>query len=1006
MSGVRAASLDRGTDGGPAVRFAILGSVAFAVRGEPVALGGRGQVALLAFLLIHAGEAIPRERIVDALWPGSEPGAVTKRLQVAIARLRRTLAAEDRLRGSRLETVTMGYRLRIDEDELDAIAFAAGVAAGRQALHAGDPRRAACTLREALALWRGPALADVAYADFAQSEIARLDELRLTALEGRLEADLQLGRHADVVAELEALVAEHPDRESLTAHLMLALYRSGRQGAALDAYRRTREHLVRELGLEPGPELARLQSKILAHDEELLAAGGADSDPTTPPSVPPVDTLPRATNRLVGRDEDVGRVVARLTRDDVHLLTLVGPGGVGKTRLALAAAQAVAGDFADGARMVPLASVSRPEEVPGAIVQALGIVATPGEPPDRAVARYVAPKHMLLVLDNLEHVLAMAPFVAELLARSPALTVLATSREPLAITGEERYVVAPLGLPPDGDDPARVADAPAVALFTERARAHDAAFSLAESNARAIVEICRGVDGLPLGLELAAARCTVLSPAEIAERLHASLGALAGGPRDAPARQRTLRATVEWSHDLLSDAEQQTFCRFAVFEGGATIEDAEAVTGADLDTLGALVDKSLLGRAEQAGRTRLTMLETIRAYAVDRLAARDDHESVRRRHMREYLTRAEAHGAEQAICGPDRAEHLARLDDDIANLHAALRFALDVADAEAALRLVAALGHYWLMRGRTREAVAWMDEALALRAPPRFDSVRVRVLCMKSWALRWDDPGGQVAAITAAEVLARRVGDPIVLAQALQTHAKQRAIDNDLEACDALADEALALAERAGDRWEIANAHDARAMGAADADELHKRVARAVETLAEVGNLYQLVSLLPSAAYAALCMRADRDAKHYADEALRLVGGSDDERLQMIVDGNRGLALLFCGELDEAERALRDELAASRRLVMPIFALEGLLGLAGVAAARRHDERAATLAGAATNSSGEIQPDMEERAESEFFAEARARIGIDAWDAASARGAAMTIDEAIAYALAAAAARR
>ena len=700
-------------------------------------------------------------------------------------------------------------------------------------------------LREALELWRGPPLAELASAPFAPGEIARLEEQHLAALELRVEADLAAGRHAELVGELQQLTSQHPWRERLHAQLMLALYRSGRQADALEAYRHAREVLVDQLGIEPGAELHDLHEAILAHDPAL------DAPPADWPAGLPGArnrTLPAPPNRTIGREHELAAVGERLRSASVRLLTLTGPGGVGKTRLALEAARAVEADFADGACFVSLAAVQRPEDVPAAIVSALGIILLAGESPSEAAERFLAAKQLLLVADNFEHVLAAAPFIGALLGACPALTVLATSREPLALQAEERHPVPPLSLPELGtrEDTETLAGEDAVTLFVERARAHDPAFDLGDGNAAAVAEICRRVDGLPLAIELAAARCGLLSPAEIAERLEVALGAPGAAARDAPARHHTLRATVDWSYQLLSDGEQACFARFAVFGGGATIEAAEAVTGADLDTLDHLVAKSLLVRRREAHMpTRLQMLETIRAYAAERFAAADDRDAVRERHYHHFLAVAERHGTERLLLGVAGKEHFSRLDQELHNFDAALRWAVGRPDAGPALAMVAALGSYW-HRARPLCGLGRLDRPgvgpAGRRGPSGGAGPRAvgQGLCA---ALARGRVAEAPAILAESEAVARALGDPRLLAYVLNGCSAMWTIVGRSDAADAAADEALRCATAADDEWEIAEAWAKKAGAASNLSELRERVDRAALLLEAVGNVLRLGEL-------------------------------------------------------------------------------------------------------------------------------------------------------------------
>src|SRR5215213_2759372 len=420
------------------MEFAILGPLEVRADGCTVALGGARPRAVFAVLALHANQPVSAERLAVALWGDDVPPSAVKTVQVYIARLRKALGDPDVLL-----TTPAGYRLRVRPGELDAERFERHVADGRDALAAGHAEHAAAQLREALELWRGPPLAELASTPFAPAEIARLEEQHLAAIEVRVDADLAAGRHAELIGELQQLTTQHPWRERLHAQLMLALYRSGRQADALEAYRHAREVFVGQLGIEPGAELHDLHEAILAHEPSIAA-------PTPPPSLPGVRALPAPPNQTIGRAQELVAIGDRLRPGSVRLLTLTGPGGVGKTRLALETARGAEGTFADGARFVSLAAVQRPQEVPAAIVSALGIVVLSGESAEQAVERFLAGKQLLLVVDNCEHVLAAAPFIGSVLASCPGVIVLATSRESLALQAEERHPVPPLPVAGNG----------------------------------------------------------------------------------------------------------------------------------------------------------------------------------------------------------------------------------------------------------------------------------------------------------------------------------------------------------------------------------------------------------------------------------------------------------------------------------------------------------------------------------------------------------------------------
>jgi predicted ATPase/DNA-binding SARP family transcriptional activator len=998
-------------DSSVGLQIELLGPVEARVDGRAVALGGQRPRTLLAVLALMGGRVVTTDRLIDELWGEDPPARARDSLQMHVSRLRKALS-EAGGDGGRLVNQADGYLLDVQPGECDVDRWQQALEQARRARVGGEPQAARERIDEALGVWRGQSLGGVSTNSLLAAERARLEEERLAAIIEGIELDLELGRHGELLGQLDALVIAHPFKERLVELQMLALYRCGRQADALAVFQAARRRFVDELGIEPAQPLRELHENVLTHSAELSSPVDKAAERTVEAQLrPPMPRafserkLPVPPNRTIGREHDVAVVGERLRAGSVRLLTLTGPGGVGKTRLAVEAARAVQADFADGAHFVPLAALHGPEGVPAAIVENLEIVVLSGESADQAAERFLAAKHVLLVLDNLEHLLEAAPYVARLLEACPALTVLATSRALLSLQAEERYALSPLALPEleTPEDLQVLAGTDAIALFCERAQAHDPDFELSDGNAPAVAEICRRVDGLPLAIELAAARCGLLSPTEIAERLDTALGGLGAGARDAPARQQTLRATIDWSHDLLSDAEKQCFARFAVFAGGATVEAAETITGAGLDVLDRLVAKSLLARRQHAlAPTRLGMLETIRAYATDRFAATTEHDAIEERHYLYYLALAQRHGADRALMGVGGKEHLARLDAEGDNLRAALRWAGDRPSTEHAIAMVAALGRYWLMRDRYSDAIHWTDQALGMPGTDTQPALRVRALCIKASCLQWVGRGTEQSAVMAeADAIARTLSDPVILSDARQTRAHCASFAGSSDVGERFADEALDLATGAEDDWAIALAAFAKATQAPTVAELRERVDRAAALLDEVGNVYRLADLLAGvAAYGALCLGSDHDAMEFVGRAVPLVRELDNHFIWMILQGNLGLAALLTGDTVVARDAFREELVLSRELVARPIASEGLSGLAAVAVACGDAERAATLVGAAASHRyGEVPSLVDARLDAEFFEPARKRRGAREWDAAVRDGGTLNFVDAIAYAL-------
>lgn len=648
---------DRNASGGTsAFEVRLLGPVQIVRAGREIALGGPRQRAVLASLVLESGRVVPAGRLAEEVWRGSPPPGAAKTLRSYVSRLRTLLRPDVELVGR-----GGGYVLSADPGVVDAVRFERLAASGQAALRRGDPAAAAGCFREALDLWRGPALVGVGEVDSLMREAVRLEELRLAAVEGRIEADIELGLHAEVTGELEGLVAEHPLRERLWRLLILALYRGERQADALAAYRRARDMLAAELGVEPGEELRRLEEAVLRQEV-----------PAAPP--PARHNLPRPASTFVGREAEVAEIVARI-RGGARLVALTGPGGTGKTRLALEAAAELVPEFKAGVFWVGLAPLREAELVLETVARVLGT--------QDDLVSHIGDRQLLLLLDNFERLLPAATAVAELVGRCPNLYVLATSRERLRLRDEVEIQVSPLGA------------ADAVRLFAERS-------GLVPDEP--IARLCDALDDLPLAIELAAARTAVLSPAQILARVGRRLD-LFHGTRDLDPRQQTLRATIDWSHELLDDAERRLFARLAVFAGGCSLEAAEEVAGADLDTLEALVHKSLVRHAAE----RFWMLETIREYALERLADNPDVATLRDRHADWFLALADQ--AAPRLQAADQALWLDRIEQEYPNVRQALR---DEPGGAPAARLIAALRFFWVKRGYLAEGRRIVEQHLPM----------------------------------------------------------------------------------------------------------------------------------------------------------------------------------------------------------------------------------------------------------------------------------------------------
>ena len=677
--------------------------------GVPVQVRGAKQRALLALLALRPGQPVSADRLIDVLWGDGQAANPVNALQAQIGQLRRTLGA------TAILTTEAGYALDAGPDDVDVVRFEQLVATGRRLFEEGETAPASTTLGEALRLRRGEPLAEFAYAGFADAERAHLAELTLAAIETRAEAGLVLGRHGELAGELEALCREHPLRERLWELLMLALYRAGRQAEALRAYTEARDRLVGELGIDPGPALRELEARILAQDPSLAAAGPAGLAAVAAPAA--TGNLREPLSSFVGRTAELRELTEAVRAS--RLVTLTGPGGVGKTRLAVESAAALRQEHRDGAWLVEFASVTEPGGVAPAVAGALGAAAAGlAGPPSldstvELIVRFLAGRSLVVVLDNCEHVIGQAAALAETLAGTvPGLRLIATSREPLGVAGEVLVPVGPLALPA------------AAGLFTDRARAVRPGFTADERTGPVIDDICRRLDGLPLAVELAAARLRSLTLATLAERLDDRFRLLTVGARTALPRQQTLRAVVDWSYDLLFEDERRLFARLSVFVGGCDLDAAEAVCADDqvpaaeiLDVLSRLVDKSLVAAPDAGRDARFTQLQTLWQYGRDRLDESGEAGAMSARHAAYYRQMAEdAHEGLRGATGPVWRE---RLTPELGNLRAALDWFTARGDADAALSLASGMAWLWFINSDSVEGARWLGDALSTTGPRR-----------------------------------------------------------------------------------------------------------------------------------------------------------------------------------------------------------------------------------------------------------------------------------------------
>jgi predicted ATPase/DNA-binding SARP family transcriptional activator len=879
----------------------LLGPFKVSVGGRPAEVTGPKRHALLALLALRGGRVVPVEVLVEALWGARVPAAPRNAVQHHVSRLRAALGAES------IVAAPDGYALA--GATVDALRFEEQLARARSAGRAGDASQAAELVARALGLWRGRPLQGLPDSPWVGAEAARLEALRADALEEQFEAALALGEHTELVGRIRQVLREHPFRERLWSQLMLALYRSGRQAEALETFGQAWRVLAEQLGIEPGLGLQRLQAAILAHDPALASV---------PVVVAPRGRLPAPVTSFVGRQQALDEVAELVGRH--RLVTLIGPPGVGKSRLAVEATRAIEHDFTGGVWFVELARAGRPADVARVVARTLD---ARGPTPSRdALARVVQRLRLvnvLLVLDGCEPVMEEAVRVAAgVLVECPGVRMLATSREVLHLEGEVRVVVAPLAVPAAGVDAGELAASDSVRLFLERAQASRPGLPLTEEHLSLAAEICRRLDGLPLAIELAAARVSVLGLREILSALESRRPLFVEARDRRAVPQRYLRTVVAWSHDLLHADERMLLHQLAVFRGGAPLPavvataargqiDAARVT----QLLGALVDKSILTASFPDGGPRYDLLDTVREYAVEQLAKAGSLRAAQLMHAEYFATVADA--ARTELRGPDWLACTRRLELEHDNLWAALAYARDAPDAAIAIRLGAGLGWYFPLAGRVSEGRSFLEAVLAAAFDDAPVGRQVELLAYLCYLATEElDLAASIDVGERALAVAATGPAPLESALARVTLSLALALFGDNERAAALAEEARAGYGRAGDHWGIAASSLVRAQGAVHAGEISTVAIMTSEILRHseaIGYDAFAVPALLLEAWVAERRNEPGAAEHAYRRTLELAGRIGFADHVSFALGRLGSNALACGDTRQAEELCRRALA-------------------------------------------------------------------------------------------------
>lgn len=704
------------------MRWRVLGPVGAAAGDRRTDLGGDRQRTIAAALLAARGEAVTTDRLIDGLWGPRPPPSARKTLQSYVSRLRSELRGLDPDAADAVASTADGYRLDPGAGEFDADDFEA-LLTEVQRPGISEPAQLIHVLREAEDLWEGPAFGELASHELVREEAHRLERLRAAAIADRIDAQLALGQHGQVIGELEAAVARDPLNERIRGQLMLALYRGGHQAEALATYRRLQEELREEVGIDPSDELQALHEQILQQQAELWAPlqrgepGPAPSPPTSPPQRRGATAHRAVAAPLIGREHD--RAKLRELVGNTRLVTLVGPGGVGKTRLAEQVASDVGDELPEGTASCQLAAIRDPGDVVTAAIDALGARHRGGQPAEETLLAALSTRRLLLVIDNCEHLLtSVSPLVESILAACPNVSVLTTSREPLRLPTERVWQLAPLAVPGQHARRDEVTRSPAGALLVARAQTAEPTFELTEANAAAVAQLCRRLDGIPLAIELAAARLRAIGVDDLLARLDRRFELLTGGPHREDGRHRTLEAVVRWSYDALEHEEARLFERLSVFAGAFELDAVERICARPpireaqiAGLLAELVDKSMVVVQHDEDRTRYRLLDTLREFGAERLEELGETQHLQQSHASYHVAFAEEIGPH--VRGADERTALSRIDGAIDDLRVAHAWLVERSAVDEALRLPVALRDYIGHRQRD-EMFWWTERALEL----------------------------------------------------------------------------------------------------------------------------------------------------------------------------------------------------------------------------------------------------------------------------------------------------